>query len=63
MSLYDKLPVDLLSEFYFAIRQNIEKGILTEKMYIEIELIQAAAEKKGFIFSEDHKSNHSKSLT
>jgi hypothetical protein len=46
MSIYDKLPVDVLVVFYYEILKNIEQGILTERMYAELELIYAAAERK-----------------
>ena len=47
MSLYDKLPADLLVAFYYEIIRNIEKGILTEMMYDELELIYTAAKEKN----------------
>ncbi len=47
MSLYDKLPVDMLVAFYEEILKNIEKGILTDRMYSELELICNAAERKN----------------
>lgn len=47
MSLYEKLPDDLLAGFYGEISKNIKKGILSEVMYHEIALIKAAAKKRG----------------
>jgi len=47
MSLYDKLPVGVLVAFYYEILKNIEKGILTKRMYEELELISNAAERKN----------------
>ncbi|MGX2962056.1 hypothetical protein JNUCC23_22915 (plasmid) [Peribacillus sp. JNUCC 23] len=46
-TLYDKLPIDLLVEFYYEINMNIKKGILSEAMYHEIELIKQAADRRG----------------
>jgi hypothetical protein len=53
-SLYDQLPVDFLSSFYFEIKKNIEKGILTEAMNFELNLIVKAAQKKGVAIEELH---------
>jgi hypothetical protein len=47
MSFYDKLPGNVLISFYYEILNNIEKGILTERMYAELELIYAAADRKN----------------
>ncbi|NCT39764.1 hypothetical protein GTW56_28790 [Bacillus sp. EB93] len=47
-SLYDKLPLDLLSGFYFEISKNIEKGILSDAMYHEIRLMEQSALRRGF---------------
>ncbi|MGE8082110.1 hypothetical protein [Peribacillus loiseleuriae] len=46
-TLYDKLPMDLLVEFYYEINRNIKKGILSEAMYHEIELIKQAVTRRG----------------
>jgi hypothetical protein len=54
-SLYDELSVDLLSSFYYEIKKNIEKGILTEAMYFELNLIEKATIKKGIAIEELHK--------
>jgi hypothetical protein len=45
-NLYDLLPSDVLAGFYY-ININIEKGILSESMYHEIELIKQVAIKRG----------------
>ena len=46
-NLYDKLPLKLLAGFYYYINTNIEKGILSEAMYHEIDLIKQVAIKRG----------------
>ncbi len=47
ISLYDRLPIAMLSGFYYHISKNIEDGILSDAMYHEISLIEQAAAKKG----------------
>lgn len=44
-SFYEKLPNDLLVDFYVEINKNIENGILTDTMYVELELIEKVASK------------------
>ena len=46
-NLYDLLPSEVLAGFYYYINLNIEKGILSESMYHEIELIKQVAFKRG----------------
>lgn len=53
-TLYDELPADLLSSFYYEIKKNIEKGILTKAMFAELELIEKAAARKGIDVEELH---------
>jgi hypothetical protein len=57
MNLYEKLPVEFLIRFYNEINKNIEKGILTKKMYYELGLIISAANRRGIIldFPPDYK--------
>jgi hypothetical protein len=45
-NLYDQLSSEVLAGFYYYININIEKGILSESMYHEIELIKQVAFKK-----------------
>ena len=45
-NLYDQLPSEVLAGFYYYININIEKGILSESMYHEIELIKQVAFKR-----------------
>ncbi|QOY37988.1 hypothetical protein AWH56_010715 [Anaerobacillus isosaccharinicus] len=45
MSLYEKLPNDLLIAFYEEINKNINLGILSDAMYHELELLKEAADK------------------
>lgn len=47
MNLYEKLPVELLIRFYNEVKNNIEKGILTKKMYYELGLIISVAYRRG----------------
>ncbi|MED4228458.1 hypothetical protein [Neobacillus cucumis] len=49
MDLYEKLPIEVLISFYNEIKNNIEKGILTKKMYYELGLIISVANLKGLI--------------
>jgi len=57
MNLYEKLPVEFLIRFYNEINKNIEKGILTKKMYYELGLIISAANRRGITldFPPDYK--------
>jgi len=45
--LYDKLPLEMLSGFYYHINKNIHEGVLSNSMYHEIRLIRQVAIKKG----------------
>jgi hypothetical protein len=47
MNFYEKLPADFLISFYNEILKNIEKGILSKKMYYELGLIISVACRKG----------------
>lgn len=51
-SLYDKIPIEVLAGFYFYINQNIDKGILSDAMHIEIKLIEQSAKRKGISLEE-----------
>ncbi|XJZ27543.1 hypothetical protein ACF5W4_01365 [Bacillota bacterium Lsc_1132] len=46
-TLYDKLPMEVLAQFFFYINKNIEEGILSEAMYHEVDLIVKALGKQG----------------
>jgi len=46
-NLYDKLSLEFLAGFYYHININIEKEILSEAMYHEIDLIKQVAIKRG----------------
>lgn len=46
-SLYDKIPLELLTGLFYEIKNNIQKGILSKAMYYEIRLIEKAAVKRG----------------
>ncbi|MFD2616807.1 hypothetical protein [Terrilactibacillus laevilacticus] len=54
ITFYEKLPNDVLIQFYFEIKNNIDKGILSEAMYQELELIKDAALKRGLTILEKH---------
>ena len=47
MALYEQLPNDLLIAFFEEINKNIIKGILTDAMYVELELIREVADKRN----------------
>ncbi|OIK11536.1 hypothetical protein BIV60_17995 [Bacillus sp. MUM 116] len=47
MDLYEKLPVEFLIRFYNEVKNNIERGILTKKMYYELGLIISVANRRG----------------
>ena len=57
MNLYEKLPVEFLIRFYKEVNKNIEKGILTKKMYYELGLIISVANRRGITldFPPDYK--------
>ena len=46
-SLYDELPCYTLAGFSHEIKQNIQKGILSDAMCHEIKLIEQAGIKNG----------------
>ncbi|WP_186668724.1 hypothetical protein [Sporosarcina sp. BP05] len=52
VSLYDRLPLEMLAGFYYHINKNIENGILTNAMYHEIDLIKQIATKKGISLTD-----------
>ncbi|MGA4467108.1 hypothetical protein ACPA2L_31920 [Bacillus bombysepticus] len=47
MSLYEKLPNEVLAGFFIEINKNIEKGILSTAMYGEVNLMIRAAQKRN----------------
>lgn len=47
MTLYEKLPTNKLTGFYYEIKKNIDSGILSTAMYHEMNLIKKEAEKRG----------------
>lgn len=51
-TIYDKIPIELLAGFYYHINKNIEKGILSNAMYHEINLIKQVAVKKGISLTD-----------
>ncbi|ULT54531.1 hypothetical protein L1999_15285 [Neobacillus drentensis] len=57
MNLYEKLPNEVLIDFYNEINKNIERGILTKAMFHEIDLILSAMNERGITTtkSEDYK--------
>ncbi|MCM2532898.1 hypothetical protein NDK43_11505 [Neobacillus pocheonensis] len=52
MDFYEKLPTDFLIAFYNEILKNIEKGLLTKKMYYEIGLIISVASQRGITLEQ-----------
>ncbi|MBT2647893.1 hypothetical protein J7E52_14525 [Bacillus sp. ISL-34] len=62
-SLYDKLPLELLTGFFYEINKNIEKGILSNAMYHEIRLIEQSALKRGISLEYPDKVPQTKNVT
>ena len=58
MEFYEKLPTDLLVAFYYEIMKNIEKGILTKNMYVEIGFIISVASQRGIQLSKPSDFDH-----
>ncbi|WP_186578768.1 hypothetical protein [Aquibacillus kalidii] len=58
MPFYEKLPSNLLIDFYNEIRNNIERGILTERMHDELELIKKVAKRRGILLFDRSISNN-----
>lgn len=54
MSLYERLPDNVLADFYFEIQKNLNRGISTERMNHELTLIKSEAEKRGLSISSFH---------
>jgi hypothetical protein len=52
LSLYEKLPTDVLAKFYYEIQKNIDRGVLSNAMYHETNLIKMEAEKRGLSLLE-----------
>ncbi|MGN7398095.1 hypothetical protein [Peribacillus frigoritolerans] len=57
-SSYDKLPLELLTGFFYEVHKNIEKGILSNAMYHEIRLIEQSALKRGISLEYPHDKVH-----
>lgn len=47
MSIYERMPTDILDQFYNMIRKEIKNGNLSKMMYYEIALILEAGAKRG----------------
>ena len=47
MDFYEKLPNDVLIDFYNEINKNIGKDILTKQMYYELGLIFSVLSRRG----------------
>lgn len=52
MSFYEKLPSDVLIQFYYEIQKNIDREILSDAMYHETSLIKTEANKRGIFLLE-----------
>lgn len=59
ISLYDKLPLEMLSGFYYQIKVNIDNGILSSAMYHEIRLIERIALKRNISLKKLYKQGSS----
>lgn len=51
-SLYDKLPLDMLAQFFYHINKSIEKGIQSKSMNYEIELIKKSVKERGISITD-----------
>ncbi len=58
MSLYGKLPNDVLIEFYYEILSNMERDVLTESMHVELDLIDEVAKRRGTTIITKRIVNH-----
>ena len=47
MNFHERLPSDFLIDFYHEVMENIEKGLLTKNMYLELSLIISVASQRG----------------
>lgn len=47
MNFHERLPSDFLIDFYHEVMKNIEKGLLTKNMYLELSLIISVASQRG----------------
>ncbi|MFD2209736.1 hypothetical protein ACFSMW_08425 [Virgibacillus halophilus] len=53
-TLYDKISEELLAGFYYQIKMNIEKGILSNTMHKEIKLIKQSAKRRKIPMEQLH---------
>ena len=51
-SLYDKMETEMVAGFYYFIKDNIDKGILSNAMQSEIKLIERTAKRRGISLEE-----------
>lgn len=52
MNFYQKLPANLLIDFYNEINKKIKKGKLTQNMYYELGLIISVANRRGIFLDQ-----------
>ncbi|MFC5714422.1 hypothetical protein ACFPU1_16880 [Thalassorhabdus alkalitolerans] len=53
MSAYEKASSVLLSGLYYEIKRNIMRGILSDNMKSELELIHKVAKQRGLYLPKD----------
>lgn len=53
--MYDALQAHELVGFYYLIKKEIKRGVLSQAMYQEIKLIKQAAIRKGFFLDYSYK--------
>lgn len=62
LSLYERLPSELLIQFYNEIKKMSSNGLVSKKMYYELGLIISAASKRGIQLDKpqdfDHNVDH-----
>ena len=54
MNYYEKLPTDFLIAFYYEMRKNIEKGLLTKNMYVELNQIISVTNQRSIVIDKPH---------
>ncbi|NYE07463.1 hypothetical protein F4694_004274 [Bacillus niacini] len=52
MSLYEKLPSDVLIQFYYEVKKMTSTGLVSKNMYYELGLIIAAASRRGILLDK-----------
>ena len=51
-SLYDEMETEMVAGFFYFIKKNMDKGILSNAMQSELKLIERAAKRRGVSIRE-----------